>query len=304
MSDSNTGDIYALRAEEDRTKRLSLMEAAFSESQPESQLSASMSLNFKALEKLLSHETFLCWDIATLEKYIAVSRIPRGLRIKKFPMFAKGDTDFISRWNNILTKCSLELMSLIIHHKENTLVSLREEIKDKQKELSQCDKTQIFIDFYKELKNHLDVLEKTVSECKKRKFVRDKQDYDNDTVYLWRRPKSILKYASKHSRNMSQSSGSDDDISYGVCDVNSFALKDSRRSPVIDFGMETSTPANKKSKNYRPQTQRPPMTEIEKNSVKWRRDTHDTEKQGGEGINPPDQRYILRDVRPKRGKKY
>lgn len=303
IPDPAPNNIYALRDVVDRASNLSLIETAFSETYAQDDPSMSLSQSFKSMEKLLSQEAFLCWDIATLEKYIGVSRIPRGLRIKKFPMFARGDNDFVTKWNNVLSKCSFELMTLIINHKKDALIDLREEIKLKQSDLSLCEKTISFTQLDKDLKHYLDTLEKSISEKKKRKFLRDKQDYDNDSVYVWRRPRSILRNRN-NSKNVSFSSGSDEDTSYGVADTEPFSLQENRRSPSTDFTRDMSTPDFRIPKNYGSQDQGLTTVDMGKKKSKWKQPKYDPRRQEEGARSTVEMRYQLRDTRPPKGKKY
>lgn len=68
-------------------------------------------------------------------------KIPRGLRIKKFPSFGFGDTEFKNKWEAILNKCSLDLMLLLIEEAkkqkctiDKEIISLKQEISIKYKD--------------------------------------------------------------------------------------------------------------------------------------------------------------------------
>lgn len=60
------------------------------------------------------------WDLTGLKQYVGKDMIPRGLRIKKFPSTLYSE-EFTLQRNNILTKCSVELMELIIQQEESLL---------------------------------------------------------------------------------------------------------------------------------------------------------------------------------------
>ena len=51
---------------------------------------------------------------STLLEYCCVQRIPRGLRILKEPGMCRDNHEFVGIWNEILNKCSQDLMILII----------------------------------------------------------------------------------------------------------------------------------------------------------------------------------------------
>ncbi|OCU00977.1 hypothetical protein XELAEV_18006756mg [Xenopus laevis] len=52
-----------------------------------------------------------------MQRYLNEGRIPRGLRINKYPSFYVDpqDQDFIKSWNEVLTQCSMSLMGLIVN---------------------------------------------------------------------------------------------------------------------------------------------------------------------------------------------
>lgn len=66
-------------------------------------------------------------DANTLKTYLDRQMIPRLLCIKKLPttMYSK---DFLSKWNSILSQCSLELIQLIIQFEESKLLEIRSDI--------------------------------------------------------------------------------------------------------------------------------------------------------------------------------
>ncbi|OCT75762.1 hypothetical protein XELAEV_18030949mg [Xenopus laevis] len=192
---------------------------------------------FKTLEKQMSYKLLLCWGILTLEKYISLKWIPRGLRLKKYPTFAREDFDFANKWNDVLSKCSMEIMGLIINHKQQELSSTREGIKESQVHLTTLDKSPGFDRLDMKLKEYLLKLESSVSAQKKCKLKRDKMDNYNDMVYMWNKPKSILRNRSKNNnRNKSVSfssvsSDSGEETSFCTEDIESTSLCSKRRNP-------------------------------------------------------------------------
>lgn len=67
----------------------------------------------RELEDLKKRDLRLLWHSITLSEYWRVKRIPRGLRLQKTPSFGLDDPD-LHKWEQILNKCSLDLMLLII----------------------------------------------------------------------------------------------------------------------------------------------------------------------------------------------
>ena len=71
---------------------------------------------------------------STLSEYWRNENIPRGWLIQKAPIIGKldeldeSDENFIKRWGEILNKCSLDLMLLIIKQVSNEAHELKTEI--------------------------------------------------------------------------------------------------------------------------------------------------------------------------------
>lgn len=65
-------------------------------------------------QRLKEKETCLHLHGTTLSEYWHKERVPRGLRIKKEPTVVKNCKTFIQRYDEILNKCPLDLMLLII----------------------------------------------------------------------------------------------------------------------------------------------------------------------------------------------
>ncbi|OCT97320.1 hypothetical protein XELAEV_18009546mg, partial [Xenopus laevis] len=249
--------LYALEKLEDRVSRFNQFETAFNNANLDEDTDDNMLDIFKNLEKHMSQELLLCWDIATLEKYVALNRIPRGLRIRKFPTFARDDETFVNKWNDTLSRCSFELIALIINHKKKVLIDTRENINESQLLLSSMEKLSDLGELDKNLKEHLSYLEQTVSTRKKRKLNRDRIDYENNMVYIWKRPKSILRsksYQRDRTKSVSFSSDSGEETSFCTDDLTS--LRQNRRVPsVADLDEREPKEDTRKPKNYHGQDQ-------------------------------------------------
>ncbi|OCT97489.1 hypothetical protein XELAEV_18009716mg [Xenopus laevis] len=162
---------------------------------------------FQTLEKLLIKETRLWWDVATLEKYMELKILPRGLRIKKFPTFPVEDENFTLQWNETLSNCSFKLIDMLIDYKKAQLFEVKKEVSEQQDKIEQSKGVEGFAKFEALLKIKLKKEEDETVNIISRKFSRDKMDYEVGKVYVktpmrsrfnqrsFRRstPKSILK---------------------------------------------------------------------------------------------------------------
>ncbi|OCT56178.1 hypothetical protein XELAEV_18000702mg [Xenopus laevis] len=291
--------LYALEKLEDRVSRFNQLETVLNNENLDEEDDDTIPEIFKNLEKYMSQELLLCWDIVTLEKYVALNRIPRGLRIRKFPTFARDDEMFVNKWNDTLSR------SLIINHKKQELIVTRENINESQLLLSSLEKLPDLGDLDRKLKEHLSSLEQTVSSRKKRKLNRDRIDYENNMVYIWKRPKSILRsksYQRDRTKSVSFSSDSGEETSFCTDDLTS--LPQNRRAPTV-ADLEDVEPMEdtRKPKNHHGQDQYTNRKKQERTD--WNRKNDKSGKRQEEGGNGSRERpYKLRTNPKKKDRTY
>lgn len=87
-------------------------------------------MQYDLLENLCKKETRMLLHGSVLSHYWQNKRIPRGLRIMKEPTLGQDDPEFHKRWCDILNKCSLDLMLLVIDNQNKRLAMIRQEIAD------------------------------------------------------------------------------------------------------------------------------------------------------------------------------
>ncbi|XP_056393166.1 uncharacterized protein LOC130285592 isoform X1 [Hyla sarda] len=176
------------------------------------------------LENLKSFQLKTWWDATTLSQYLEKNMIPRGLRIRK-KCTTSYDEDFTNRWNDALSRCSLELMSLIIEKEELKLADLEQSINKILVSIEPFKQSTDFEALQSKMNEHLSQLEETVTNIKKTKFNRDLRDYTTNTVYNWQtkkpyKPRSILKHSQTHNtpqrKNVSFSSSDNEATDYGT----------------------------------------------------------------------------------------
>lgn len=84
----------------------------------------------RQIEYLLKKEINLNLHAVTLGEYYRVTRIPRGLRILLRPTLCSESKEFVVKWQNILNKCSLDLILLTIVELQKNLDTVAKEIKE------------------------------------------------------------------------------------------------------------------------------------------------------------------------------
>lgn len=145
----------------------------------------------KKLTSLLNRETRLYLHAVTLSDYLRKRRIPRGLRIQKAPTVGLNNPDFCQKWCEITNKCSFDLMVLIIQEMNDQLTEVRSQIKDTRGKLETdyMDKTALKT-LLDECEKYKEKFQTELTLVKKKKFMRDTEDYEKDKVYLWRSGRS------------------------------------------------------------------------------------------------------------------
>lgn len=172
------------------------------------------------LKKLSEREIRLHWNIVNMSDYWREGRIPRGLRIKKFPAFGLEDPDFRSRWEGILNKCSLDLILLIIEHNKKEREATQEKLDEMKTQISTIDDEQKKLPFENKLKEDLEKLTDWVRQQKVKKFKRDENDYKEGKVYRWPEQK---RYETQRRRSVSFNLMSSDEESTAFSNASSYA---------------------------------------------------------------------------------
>lgn len=149
----------------------------------------------KKLERLMLNESRIWWDQNTLQTYLDRKIVPRGLRLKKVPTFVYSE-EFLIRWNDLLSDCSLKLIELIVQTEKMRLKEIEREILDMKVEIQQQLEQQPYEEILTSIQDKVNKYEKDIAQVKTKKLQRDSNDYDQGQVYNWRRregPRSILK---------------------------------------------------------------------------------------------------------------
>ncbi len=150
------------------------------------------------LERLYLKETRLTMHGSTLSEYWRNKKIPRGLRIQKAPTIGKSDENFIKRWGEILNKCSLDLMLLIINQVSTEASTVKAEILKKEEDLREKIGTN-FSSIESSIKTTVCQYKEKLLSIKLKKYKRDTEDYQRNEIYNWE-----FKEASSHSPTHSQ----------------------------------------------------------------------------------------------------
>ena len=144
----------------------------------------------KSLKSLTVRETKQHLHAVSLSDYLRNKIIPRGLRIQnKTPALGLGSPEFLDRWCEILNKCSMDLMALIIQETSELLIKTREEITLTRGRLDAlCTDKNVFLNINREIEQLKEKTYKEVVSRKRDKFTKNVHDYKRENVYFWRKP--------------------------------------------------------------------------------------------------------------------
>ncbi|XP_077134125.1 uncharacterized protein LOC143788365 [Ranitomeya variabilis] len=127
----------------------------------------------------------LWWNIRSLEEYIRLNIVPRGLRIPIYPAWEPSST-FQATWEQGLLKCSGIIINMLLEHDRELLLNTKIRIKDLEGQLLKFDDVKQVQPFRARLKENLDKYEKDIVSKKKSKFTRDRSDFESARAFQWR----------------------------------------------------------------------------------------------------------------------
>lgn len=235
-----------MSATQDRD-RFNRLAAVFDQTVKDANATSELAASIQSLDKLRGSELRVWWDANTLKMYIDRDMIPRGLRLKKAPTMIY-TPDFLTEWNQILSKCSSDLIKLIISHEDVKLVEIRNEIQVLQQTM---DTKFAALEEYKnaiaKMETNLNKLETTIADTKKRKYQRDIQDYAKNEVYTWKTDtkgtRSILRNQTRFNRKKRQPNVSFSDMESTDSNTD-ISDQDASSNNMTNAGHRNKSPSN------------------------------------------------------------
>lgn len=122
--------------------------------------------------------TRLWWNVKSLEEYMRAGIVPRWLRVQIFP--------FRKIWETGLAQGSKILINLLLEHDRDLLKQTKQIIISLSAKLTKYDQQAQVVPLQKRLKEILEKFEKDIMEGKKKKCIRDKNDYERNLAYKWK----------------------------------------------------------------------------------------------------------------------
>ncbi|XP_069618109.1 uncharacterized protein [Ranitomeya imitator] len=148
-------------------------------------------LRTREFEKDLRRFTALDLHSITLAEYHRVQRIPRGLRVPLRPTLFQENTEFCTKFESILNKCSMDLIVLTIDFLQKEISELQTKITSSEQQLKSTSSPEDFQILKEKIDKNVSDLRDTLQARKRNKFLRDTEDYRNNQVYCWQSTSSF-----------------------------------------------------------------------------------------------------------------
>ncbi|CAJ0949097.1 unnamed protein product [Ranitomeya imitator] len=118
-------------------------------------------------------------------EYHRVQRIPRGLRVPLRPTLFHDNTEFCTKFESILNKCSMDLIVLTIDFLQKEITDLKSRITTTEQQLNNTLSPEDFRTLKTRLDHTTTELRDNLQARKRSKFLCNTEDYKNNQVYRW-----------------------------------------------------------------------------------------------------------------------
>ncbi|OCT80133.1 hypothetical protein XELAEV_18026943mg [Xenopus laevis] len=121
----------------------------------------------------------------TLTEYYKCKRIPRGLRVKLRPTIFQENIEFVKRYEQIVNKCSFDILLLNIEFLQIAIPEVRTQITAIEQNLKDSLQPTELRNLLTRTEETLQRHRKEIKDRKRAKFIRDSEDYRQGSVYQW-----------------------------------------------------------------------------------------------------------------------
>ncbi|XP_056407685.1 uncharacterized protein LOC130302423 [Hyla sarda] len=140
----------------------------------------------RKLEREVRRLTSYDLHSVTLAEYYRTKKIPRGLRVSLRPTLFSDIPSYCDKFEQILNKCSMDIILLTIEQLQETTATIKSEISTIEQQLKDTLKTEDFANLKESLTTQIDTYRKELEQRKRKKYLRDTEDYLQNKVYRWR----------------------------------------------------------------------------------------------------------------------
>ncbi|CAH2224590.1 Hypothetical predicted protein [Pelobates cultripes] len=135
----------------------------------------------------MEREIQVWWDVATLDFYVNNNIVPRGLRLFKKSTYKRHDLTLLKKWDQLLDKGSLLLMVFLINEKKKDLTQLDLEITELKASIRPLVENGEYTELLDKIERRVKDIESSIRENKRKKIMRDQNDYKTKTQRNWKR---------------------------------------------------------------------------------------------------------------------
>lgn len=144
------------------------------------------------VEQQYKKEISKSWETLTLQKYLEVNRVPRGLRIFTMPTHPETKTEMLNEWGENNRACSYNMMRILIKYAEKDLEDIHKNITELEAKIKLQNKEEVNKS-RKEMEERIENYEEEVQLRKQRKFLRDETDYKTGRILTFAKRFDTLK---------------------------------------------------------------------------------------------------------------
>lgn len=125
------------------------------------------------------------WDIVSFEQYLTAKLIPRRLRWEVPPNDGLMDEHSMREWEKFFTDKGLELIEFLLARKRRKMTLLETQIAELKSSIESHKESEEFLRLAAELKNKLVKWDYETQNKKKKKYIRDFEDFGKGNIYKW-----------------------------------------------------------------------------------------------------------------------
>lgn len=140
---------------------------------------------FKKLGHCMDKKSNVWWDRSTMEKYLRDNLIPRKLRWDVPINDGLLGVDDVDEWYTFFEGKGREVMEFLIKRKQRKLTLLDKQIKEIRDKMYPFRETPEYNKLMGELQKNMQKKDLENKNGKKKKYLRDLEDYQNKRVYRW-----------------------------------------------------------------------------------------------------------------------
>lgn len=140
-------------------------------------VSTTLSAQFASLERLHEHEVRKWWEVTSLQNYVAVGRVPRGIRIYTVPAYENPDPKLLAEWAEHTADSCKGMLLILIKFAWSDYDKARKAINELENEIAQDGNKSRQDELRAQMVKRLKSYETKIRQRKQEKFERDERDY-------------------------------------------------------------------------------------------------------------------------------